>query len=105
MVPAALTCKDLCVFDPSYLVRKRAEVTVRTTPTGALLVDLTTGQCWQLNRLGADFLLQLETEKSVQAVCDVLESRYDVSREVLQRDLARLTQELADAGLIERAGG
>lgn len=92
------------MFDLSYMLRKRAEVTVRSTPTGALLIDLTTGRCWQLNRMGADFLSQLDAEKSLEAICDALESRYAVSREVLQSDLVRLTQELSDAGLIEHVG-
>ena len=93
------------MFGLSDIIRRRAEVTVRITSTGALLIDLTTGRCWQLNRLGADFLSEIETEKSLQIVCDALGSRYEVSAEILQRDLFRLTQELSDAGLIERTAG
>jgi len=46
-------------------------------------------------------LAQIEGDRSLHDVCDELERRYDVSREVLERDLSRLTQELSDAGLIE----
>ena len=89
----------------SDVVHRRAEVTVRKTPSGALLIDLTTGRCWQLNRLGADFLLQIEAERPLGDVCDSLGSNYDVSPDILQRDLLRLATELLDAGLIERSGG
>ena len=102
LVLALAPCKDRRVMDLSDVVRKRAEVTVRSTPKGALLIDLNSGQCWQLNSLGADFLSQIETERSLGDVCDLLGNRYAVSRDVLQRDLVRLTQELLDAGLIER---
>ena len=88
----------------SHVFRKRPEVSVRQTPKGALLVDLATGRCWQLNRLGADFLAQIETERSLGDACEALGIRYDVAREVLERDLSRLTEELLGAALIERVG-
>jgi Coenzyme PQQ synthesis protein D (PqqD) len=84
------------------LVRRRPEVTVRATSTGALLIDMASGNCWQLNRLGSDFLSLIDTEKTLADIIGILGSRYEVSRDVLQRDLSRLAQELLDAGLIER---
>jgi hypothetical protein len=91
------------VLELSDVIRKRAEVTVRQTPSGALLIDMATGRCWQLNRLGADFLSQIEggLGLGLGQVCDVLGGRYDVSAEVLRSDLLRLSRELLDAGLIE----
>lgn len=101
LVPELQVCKDPAVVAPSDVVRKRAEVSVRVTDEGALLVDLMSGRCWKLNRLGADFFSQIESEKQVTAVCDVLTDRYDVAREVLERDILRLAQELLEAGLID----
>jgi hypothetical protein len=92
------------VFDPSDVVRRHPEVILRTTPSGALLIDMMTGRCWQLNQLGADFLSQIDTGKAFRDVFDALGSRYDVSPDVLRRDLFRLAQELLDGGLIERTG-
>jgi hypothetical protein len=92
------------VLEFSCVIRKRPEVTVRKTPKGAVLVDLTTGRCWQLNRIGADFLSQLEAEMSLADACETLGSRYDVARDVLQGDLNRLAEDLLNAGLIERVG-
>jgi hypothetical protein len=92
------------VVAPSDVIRKRAEVSVRATNEGALLVDLMSGRCWKLNRLGADFFSQIESEQRLTTVCDVLTDRYDVTREVLERDILRLAQELLDAGLIDLTG-
>jgi hypothetical protein len=93
------------VLELSCVVRRRPEVTVRNTSTGALLIDLTTGRCWQLNRIGADFLGEIETERSLGEACERLERRYAVDREILQRDLHGLAQQLLDAGLIDRVNG
>ena len=76
------------------IVCQRPEVSVRNTASGAILVNLATGQCWQLNRIGADFLEQIRTERTIGEVCDALGSRYQVSRDVLERDVCRLTEEL-----------
>jgi hypothetical protein len=92
------------VFQLADVIRKRSEVTVRSTPNGALLIDLASGRCWQLNRMGADFLSAIDAGKSLGEVLDAMGGRYDVSREVLERDLIRLAQELSDAGLTERTG-
>jgi hypothetical protein len=93
------------VLTLSDVVRRRPEVTLRVTPTGALLIDLGTGRCWQLNRLGADFLSQVETERSLSEVCTAVGARYDAPLEVIERDLLKLAQELSDSGLIERIRG
>jgi hypothetical protein len=86
----------------STVVHRRQDVAVRTTATGALLVDLGTGRCWQLNRVGAAFLSQLETPKALSLVFGSLQGRYSVPNDVLEADLCRLAGELLDAGLIER---
>jgi hypothetical protein len=93
------------VITASSVVRRRAEVAVRSTPQGALIVDFKTGRCWQLNQIGADFLQGIEAETSVGEVCEQLQCRYTVAPEVLSRDLCRLAQDLVEAGLIERVGG
>jgi hypothetical protein len=95
-------CKNRSVLEFSCFVRRRPEVTVRNTPTGALLIDLTTGRCWQLNRIGADFLSQIETEKALGDAYEILQGRYKVAPHVLRRDVQRLAQELLDAGLVDR---
>jgi DNA-binding transcriptional ArsR family regulator len=91
------------MIELSDIFRKRPEVTFRSTPSGALLVDLNTGQCWQLNELGADFLSQVDPSKSIGELCDALGMRYTVSQATLRHDILRLTEQLSDAGLIERA--
>jgi hypothetical protein len=69
-----------------------------------LLIDLTTGRCWQLNRPGADFVSALEEARSVTDACALVETHYQAPPDVIRRDLVRLAQELSEAGLIERVG-
>jgi hypothetical protein len=92
------------VFQLVDVVRRRAEIAVRDTPTGALLIDLASGRCWQLNRLAADFLSRLEKEQSLASVCSALGGRYEVAPEILERDVLRITEEMSNAGLIELVG-
>ena len=91
-------------MDLADVVCQRPEVTVRHTASGAILVNLGTGQCWQLNRIGAEVLEQIRTERTIGEVCEALGSRYQVTRDVLERDVCRLTEELLEAGLIDRSG-
>jgi hypothetical protein len=77
---------------------------MRATQAGALLIDMATGRCWQLNRVGAAFLTEIDGSNILGDVLDTLGQRYKVERDVLERDLLNLTQQLLDAGLIERTG-
>jgi hypothetical protein len=90
------------VVSLSTVVHRRQDVAVRSIATGALLVDLGTGRCWQLNRVGAAFLSQLDKPTPLNIVCGSLQGRYGVAKDVLEADLCRLAGELLDAGLIER---
>lgn len=103
MTEARASCQ-YASMELADLVYQRAEVTVRNTASGAILINLTNGQCWQLNRIGADFLEQIRTERTIGDVCDLLGGRFDVSRDVLERDVCRLAEALLEAGLIDRGG-
>jgi hypothetical protein len=85
-------------LDDSFV--KRADVMARETPEGAVLVDMLTGQCWELNRIGAALWSLLESPVSLQQVCDVLLARYKADAETVQRDVIALATDLAKAGLV-----
>jgi hypothetical protein len=48
---------------------RRADVLARETPEGAVLVDMMSGQCWELNRIGATLWSLLESPVSLRQVC------------------------------------
>lgn len=78
--------------------------TVTLTEGGAMLVDLKSGHCWQLNRVGAEaWSLFQGGGSSLSDVTDVLASRYAVSRSVVEADVQKVIQELTGQGLLVAA--
>jgi hypothetical protein len=86
-------------------VSRRPDVLARETPDGAVLVDMTSGRAWELNRVGAALWSLLSAPTSLRHVCAVLGERYAVERTVLERDLTKLADDLIRAGLIVVARG
>ena len=90
----------LSLEDP---VRSRPDVMTRSTGDGAVLVDMSTGLCWELNSVGAAVWGALEAPRTLAEVCRTLQPRYPVAPEVLQQDVLALGRSLVDAGLLHRA--
>ena len=85
-------------------VSRRADVMAREIPDGAVLVDMMSGRCWELNRVGAALWTLLESPTTLRQACDALSGRYDVELAVLQRDVIAIGDELIRAGLLVPAG-
>jgi hypothetical protein len=85
-------------LDDSFV--RRADVLARDIPEGAVLVDMMSGQCWELNRIGAALWSLLESPVSLRQVCDVLLTRYEADADTVQRDVMALATDLARAGLV-----
>jgi hypothetical protein len=83
------------------MVHRCPEVVARETPTGAILVDLADGDCFEVNRVGALFWASIESPRRLGEVCEALGSRFDVGRDILDRDLLKLVEELLRADLVE----
>jgi hypothetical protein len=65
-----------------------------------VILDLASGNYFGLDAMGAE-MWQLMTEgRSLAEVCDAVETKYDVSRADLERDLLALAAELQSHGLI-----
>jgi hypothetical protein len=79
---------------------RRPGVMARETPDGAVLVDVVSGGCWELNRVGSALWSLLEPPTTLAVVCDVLRARYDVASEVIERDVLALIGDLSKAGLV-----
>jgi len=79
---------------------RRADVMARETPDGAVLVDVVSGGCWELNGVGAALWALLEKPRTLRSVCEALRLRYDVAPEVLERDVLAIAGELSKAGLV-----
>lgn len=82
------------------ILSRRQGVDSRALSDGAVLVDMTTGNCFELNRIGAEIWELLAPGASEETICAALAERYPVERAVLVEDLRRLLEELQRHGLV-----
>ena len=88
------------VFSRTARLAPQGHVEFRSVEEGGILVDLESGACFQLNRVGAQLWKRLSAGDTVGAAIDSLRQRYDVASEVLERDSLLLCDELLRVGLI-----
>ena len=84
----------------------RPDVAAREINDGAVLVNMGSGACFELNRIGFEIWKLLGPGTTVGGICKALGGRYSsVEREVLATDVRSLVEALATAGLVEVAAG
>jgi hypothetical protein len=81
--------------------RLRAGVSATETDYGCALLDLDTGNYFNLNPTGALVLQRLLDGDSPEQAATRLTEEYAVAREEAEQDVAALVRELEAAGLIE----
>jgi len=67
---------------------------------GSMLVDLKSGHCFQLNRVGADIWGFFQGGGSPSTIVDDLLGRYEIDRAKLEEDVGRLVRDLTGHGLL-----
>jgi len=78
-------------------------VTWREVEAGLLLLNVKTGLVCELNALGARAFLHLaKTERPLASLLDEIAAEYEVTKDVLERDLLHLVTELCAKGLLLR---
>ena len=76
------------------------QVMARTVGDETVILDLASGTYFGLDPVGARIWELLGEGKTLGEVCDQMLDEFEVSRDELERDTLRLTQELADQGLV-----
>jgi hypothetical protein len=84
------------------ILRSRPAVAVQNTPEGAIAVDMASGRCWELNRVGAAFWARLDGLTPLRDIADSIRRSFNVPVDVVERDLLDLADTLASAGLVEQ---
>jgi Coenzyme PQQ synthesis protein D (PqqD) len=79
----------------------RPEVVAREINDGAVLVDMSSGGCFELNRIGFEVWTMLRKRTTIPEICEALTSRYPVAEDVLATDVKDLLDSLVRAGLVE----
>jgi hypothetical protein len=82
------------------------EVTSRDVPSGMILVNLESGNCWQINAVGSAFWRALNRLGSARVAVDEVAATFGDKHERVAEDVRRFARELAEAGaLIKRPSG
>ena len=84
---------DTCVSAASH-------VSIKAVDERAVLVDLNTGQTWELNEVAFAVWRMLTDGASVGKTAEAISVRYAVTPDVSQRDVLDLVQLLADQKLV-----
>ena len=79
----------------------RENVAYRATDTGGMLIDLQTGGCFELNKVGRTIWARLTAGDTVEDIVNVLRSQFDMEPNVLEADVKRLCVEVLNAGLAD----
>ncbi len=61
------------------------------------------GMCYGLDPIGTRIWQMIADRTSITDICDALEREYHVTREVCERDVLDLLDELRSEGMIEQA--
>lgn len=85
---------------PMYMAK--ATVAASELNGGAVLLDLEQSRYFGLNPVGELIWRELASPRNLNELCDAVCSAFDVSRDVCEKDVARLLTDLHDRDLIER---
>ena len=75
-------------------------VSAQRMETGAVLMDAATGECFELNRVGAEVWDQIARGGDLAAVVATLAGRYGMAADQVAADVAKLIDQLLAQGLV-----
>ena len=87
-------------MSPSDRLRPHPSVLSRELGGEMVLLNLESGVYFGLDRVGTRAWTLLTEQKSVTDVCAIMLDEYDVSAEILERDISALVGELKARGLL-----
>jgi hypothetical protein len=91
------------VLGPDQAIVPNPDVIVQAMPSGAVLVDRATGECFELNRVGAEIWGELQRGAPPAQIVDRLAARYAIAPAQLGADLRQLLEQLARHGIVKLA--
>ncbi len=79
------------------------QVMARTVGDETVILDLASGIYYGLDPVGARMWQLMSEGQPLAAICEVMLEEYEVTREALEVDVLRLTEELSAKGLVSLA--
>ena len=86
---------------PQVLLSAAPEVLCEEVNGEAVILNLATGRYFGLNEVGSRMWRLLSAGVGRDAAVSILLDEYDVPRDELEQDVARLSEQLMSAGLLE----
>ncbi len=84
-------------------LRINPTVVAQAMPDGAVLIDSATGECFELNRMGARVWERLSRGEDLVEIADSLAAESAVDRALISRDVTSLVEDLARHGIVVAA--
>jgi len=81
-------------------LRINPTVVAQAMPDGAVLIDSATGECFELNRIGARVWERLSRGEDLASITDSLAAAFVVERALIARDVTSLVEDLARHGIV-----
>jgi hypothetical protein len=78
------------------------QVMARAVGDETVILDLASGTYYGLDPVGARMWQLMADGQPLAAICDTLLDEYEVTREALEGDILRLTEELRAKGLVSQ---
>jgi len=78
-------------------------VVAQTTDSGAILLHMSTGDCFELNRVGVEVWRLLGEKVTVRKIVETIAGRFAVPEATVEADVRALLGDLARHGLVTSA--
>jgi hypothetical protein len=93
------------VIEPSTLLLRSERAVAEATPDGHLVLDLATGEYFDMGRVGGFVWERLDGATPLAVIAAEVAGRFDVDPGRAERDLLAFVAELVGAGLVQVTGG
>jgi len=89
------------MMDRAARFRMSTHVVTRDVAEGSLLVNVSSGATWKLNKVGTDVCQLINSGVNVSSIIAKLARNYDVTIETLEKDIEALLGQLRENGIIQ----
>lgn len=89
-------------MDRSHNFRINPQILQKSSGGGCVLIHKVTGDCYELNELGAVVWDRLDAGESVATITEAVMPRYGISRSRLESDVGSLIADLLKHGLVSQ---
>ena len=84
----------------AFALQPNPLISAQRMETGAVLMDAASGECFELNRVGAEVWEEIASSGDVTKVVSVLASRHGVAEDRVAADVGKLIDQMLARGIV-----